>query len=65
VKELKIDLDNRCASFETAASRPPQDEAISIMRSGILFMLRNAQWARLEARTTAIRAAAVNLTKYI
>jgi hypothetical protein len=52
-----------CASFETAAARPPQDEEVPSMPSEISLMLRSAPFetppaaapqdklARLEART--------------
>src|SRR5205085_971279 len=36
-------LDRGCASFETAASRPPQDEDIFLMPSKICLMLRSAR----------------------
>jgi len=38
------------ASFETAASRPPQDEENFLMPLKINLMLRSAQRAHLEAR---------------
>jgi hypothetical protein len=37
-----------CASFETAAPRPPQDEGFLLLP---FLMLRSADTARLEART--------------
>src|SRR6202045_4412086 len=45
-------LDRRCASFETAASQPPQDEDLFSMPSRTFLMLRSAPRAHLEARTT-------------
>src|SRR5882724_11465761 len=43
------------ASFETAASRPPQDERCSQMPSKTYLILRNARRACLEGRTTAMQ----------
>ena len=48
-------LDQCCASFETAASRLPQDEDRFLIVSIIYLMLRSAQRARLEARTALLR----------
>src|SRR5207302_6791624 len=48
-------LDNRRASFETAAPRPPQDEASVYLPPRTHLMLRNARRACLEARTTAMQ----------
>src|SRR5258708_3048106 len=45
--------DLRGASFETAASRPPQDEELFLMPSTTYLMLRSAPRARLEARENA------------
>jgi hypothetical protein len=51
----EIVLDERSAPFETVASPPPQDEAISLMPSKSSLMLRSAQRARLEARTSRVQ----------
>ena len=42
-QEIDDYLDRRCASFETAASRPPQDEDSSSMPSITYLMLRSAR----------------------
>src|SRR5437763_648565 len=50
------DLDQHPASFETTASRPPQDDVLS-MPSKNYVILRSARRARLEGRTTALQPA--------
>jgi hypothetical protein len=47
-------LDERLASFETAASQLPQDEEFSNAMKDFL-VLRSAQGARLDARTAAMQ----------
>src|SRR5215469_17958660 len=54
-QEIDDYFDRRCESFETAASRPPQDEDSSLMPSITYLMLRSARGARLEARTTLLQ----------
>jgi hypothetical protein len=63
----EIVLDERSAPFKTAAEpvlgprdartrgQPPQDEVISLMPSRTSLMLRSAQQACLEARTTRVQ----------
>jgi len=53
-QEIANCLDQHCASFETAAARPPQDEELSNAIRDFL-MLRSARRARLEARTDAMQ----------
>src|SRR5439155_10222488 len=58
-----IPLDQQQSIFETAASRPPQDEGFFSMLSKNYLMLRSAQracprldlGARLEARTASLQ----------
>src|SRR5271168_3061546 len=43
-----LSLDQRSASFETAAARPPQDEDLSLMPSRTYLMLRSASQERVS-----------------
>jgi hypothetical protein len=54
-------LDEGCASFETAGSRPPQDEEVFSTPAKASLMLRSVRRARLEARTTAMQRVRVSL----
>ncbi len=49
-QEIHSWLDRRCASFETAASLPPQDEEFYQYYQSLILILRSAQRARLEGR---------------
>jgi hypothetical protein len=46
-------------SFETVASRPPQDEDHQMMPSKSALILRSARRARLEGRIAALAALAL------
>jgi len=48
----KIELNGRAASFETVASRPPQDEECFVTPSKDPLMLRSRRRRRLQARAT-------------
>src|SRR5882672_11146757 len=50
------DWNRHCASFETAAARPPQDEEYFFAPSTIHLILRSALRARLEGRTLVMQA---------
>jgi len=52
VERTEIELKQRGASFETAASRPPQDEGFFLIMSNTCLILRSAEKARLEGRMT-------------
>src|SRR5882672_10580648 len=55
VRESPEALDRRRASFETAASRPPQDEETFLVPSTTYLILRSARRARPEGRTTPVQ----------